>query len=386
MTKTQSENTVTKINETVFYKEFTFDKNEFYPDDGTKELADNVIWLDNLLFVNQIKERNIENSKGNVDNWFKNKVLKKAKNQIKNTIDFLTKYQKIEIKNRKNQTLDISKVENLNNINKLIIYQTQEELSKENKLLKFYESKNSGYIHLFNIVDYYWICEYLITPTELDEYLKFRERIYLKHKPIISLCPEQYILAHFLNTPDETYINWEYPEIFKHIKKDLIDFDFSEYLTDFQNKIIRQEQKSSTNYHSIIKEIAKLKRYELKEFKKRFQKSINDSRSNERKLPYRFASLRTKCGFVFIPVNKQNIDKWEIILRNLTEMFMYKHKLEKCLGIVIMKKGDFFDINWGFMEHQWQFNQELDDLIKSENKILGEPEFKEIERYKTNKK
>ena len=42
MTQTKSENTVTLINESVFYKEFTFDKNEFYPKDGKKELADNV--------------------------------------------------------------------------------------------------------------------------------------------------------------------------------------------------------------------------------------------------------------------------------------------------------------------------------------------------------
>jgi len=87
MTK-QSENIVTKISSNVFYKEFTFDKNDFYPQDGKKELADNVLWLDNLLFVIQVKERNPKEIKSEEDEnkWFNNTVLKTAKNQIKKSV------------------------------------------------------------------------------------------------------------------------------------------------------------------------------------------------------------------------------------------------------------------------------------------------------------
>lgn len=54
---TDSENLVAGISSNVFYKEFTFDKNDFYPEDGKKELADTVLWLDDLLFIIQVKER-----------------------------------------------------------------------------------------------------------------------------------------------------------------------------------------------------------------------------------------------------------------------------------------------------------------------------------------
>ena len=87
-----------------FFKEFTFDKNEFYPEDGKKELADNIVSLDELLFVYQIKERNSKTAQGKADNWFQNKVLKKAKDQIKDTIKYLLKYDQIPIENRRNQT------------------------------------------------------------------------------------------------------------------------------------------------------------------------------------------------------------------------------------------------------------------------------------------
>ncbi|MEY3064718.1 MAG: hypothetical protein RLZZ532_1510, partial [Cyanobacteriota bacterium] len=42
-------------------------------------------------------------------------------------------------------------------------------------------------IHIFNIEDYLLICQLLITPAELDEYLKFRERFYIKHKKLIAI-------------------------------------------------------------------------------------------------------------------------------------------------------------------------------------------------------
>lgn len=382
MKPTKSENNVTSINESIFYKEFTFAKNEFYPKDGTKELADNVMILDDLLFVIQIKERNAKNSNVSLEKWFENKVLKKAKDQIKNTLEYLIKYEEIPIKNRQNQTIDISKVDT-KRINKLIIYQSDDDLKREYKFMKFYESRINGNINIFSIEDYYWICKYLITPTELDEYLKFRERIYFEHKLAMNNLPEQYLLSHFLNTDEIKTLNPGYLETLKNLKKDVNEFDMSYFLSAFANNIIGNQNEYSTNYHSILRQIGKLKRYELLEFKKRFLSIIEDCKAKERKLPYRFASLRTNCGFVFISVNSQVSDKWEIMLRNLTEMFKYKHQLQHCIGITVAKKGEYIDINWGLMSFDWKRNEELDELMIKEEEILGKPEFKKIDRYKT---
>ncbi|MFC5683951.1 hypothetical protein ACYE2N_02320 [Flavobacterium sp. MAHUQ-51] len=337
--------------------------------------------LDDLLFIIQIKERNFTESKTNTDNWFKNKVLKKGKEQIRDTLEYLISYDEILIKNRRNQTINITKI-NTTEINKIIIYHADEKLKKEYKFMKFYESSINGNIHIFNIEDYHWICKYLITPTELDEYLKFRERIYFKHKLLMNNCPEQYLLGHFLNTEDVSFIKPEYIHTLTNLKEDVDEFDMSNFLDAFSNNIIRSEHKESIEYHSIIKQISKLKRYELLEFKTRFLKTIEDCKLEERKLPYRFASLRTSCGFVFIPVNKVDHKKWEIMLKNITELFKYKHRLQNCIGITISKKGEFIDINWGLISFEWESNSELEELIKKEKKLLGAPEYKELERYK----
>ena len=50
--KTNSENIISIINSNVFFKEFTFSKNDFKELDTKQnlEFADNVVWLDDIFF------------------------------------------------------------------------------------------------------------------------------------------------------------------------------------------------------------------------------------------------------------------------------------------------------------------------------------------------
>lgn len=384
---TQSENIVAKISSNVFYKEFTFDKNDFSPENGKKELADTVLWLGDLLFIIQVKERNPSEIKSEIEEnkWFNNTVLKKAKNQISDSIEYLNKYTEIKIKNIRNHSIDISKANKIG-INKIIIYMpNNSSISDENRSMKFCESKKSGNIHIFNIEDYLWLCKFLITPTELDEYLKFRERIYLKHKALITLYPEQYILGHFLNTQDESVIHEEYVETFSKLEEDVDDFEISGLLNNFLEKIRLKAQKETKDYYFILTEIASLKRYELLEFKKRFRQIIDDVKSSNFSMPYRFTISRTGCGFVFIPLLKDKIEYMENALLNFTEIYKYKRQLNKCLGVLTYKTSDYFDINWAFSKGDWTYNEELEQAVKNEEEFYSAAEFKQVERYKLKK-
>ena len=78
MTQTKSENIISKINSNVFFKEFTFSKNDFV-DVSTKqelEFSDNVVWIDNIFFIFEIKERESNETEGETK-WFNNKILNK---------------------------------------------------------------------------------------------------------------------------------------------------------------------------------------------------------------------------------------------------------------------------------------------------------------------
>lgn len=227
--KNISERLLSEVNSSVFFKEFTFDKTEFYPEDGQKELADNIVSLDKLLFVYQVKERNQENIKGTTDNWFKNKVLKKAKDQIKDTVKFLLQYDKIPVKNRRNQTINISKDES-QKIRKIIIYKCESELSDKNSKTKFYESNDVGIIHVFKISDYCNICNFLITPTELDDYLEFREKFIKINPEFIRKCDEQYLLSHFFQTDNPKIIDLNYLSEMEKFDPDIEAYDMSHFL------------------------------------------------------------------------------------------------------------------------------------------------------------
>lgn len=381
---TESESTVTEISSNIFFREFTFSSNEFFPPDGQKELADHILWLDELLFIIQTKERNPKDVKNRQteNSWFKNTVLKKAKNQIKDSVSFFRSYGSIRIKNQQDHHLDVAGAYSQFS-KKIIIYEPNSRLLDEgNRMVKFYESAEVGNIHIFHMEDYYNISKTLHTPTELDEYLSFRERIYLRHKSTISIWPEQYILAHFLNTDDETAIDASYIQSLPRLARDAADFDMSSIFSGFYEKIHPVAQKESRDYYHILKETAKLKRYELLEFKKRFTEMSDIVGREEFALPARFTNERTGCGFTFIALAGET-EKWENYLFSITELYKYKRKLQKCVGVLMHKDGDFRNIYWAYLDSDWEYDKEMElQLAKLEHGNYGPGFIKRYDRYR----
>lgn len=83
---TESERLLTDINTSIFFKEFTYAQNELrHPAGDTKELADNVVWLDDLLIVYQVKgrEHSAIKDRDSEEHWFEKKVEVLAKKQIR---------------------------------------------------------------------------------------------------------------------------------------------------------------------------------------------------------------------------------------------------------------------------------------------------------------
>lgn len=75
------EDFLAKLNENIFYREFSFSRNDFHPSPGEKkEFADHVVWIDDLLIIFQLKQRTSGKSptEASERNWFKSKVLGKA--------------------------------------------------------------------------------------------------------------------------------------------------------------------------------------------------------------------------------------------------------------------------------------------------------------------
>lgn len=196
---TSLESFIKSLHNDFYFKEYTYSQTQFAPPGSSLiELADNIIWLDDIFFIIQMKQRkpNAGDTVTDVEKWFDSKVQKKAVNQIKNTLLHLTSRKEISISNDKEHFFDLTKAP-IDSVKKIIIYNDENGLLPDNKRRrKFYISRSAGHIHLLHAEDYMWVCKYLITPCEINDYLDFRESLYCKH-PVVDHLPEQYVLGHY---------------------------------------------------------------------------------------------------------------------------------------------------------------------------------------------
>lgn len=384
MAITNSENIISQINSNIFFKEFTFSKNDFKELDTNQKLefADNVVWLDTLFFIYQIKERE-PNSKNSDVKWFENKILKKAIKQIKSTLKYISTYPEIFIENEKGHKLDVIKAKECINPKKIIVYLPPDSFPESKRHLKFYESSEIGLIHLFHSEDYYWICKYLITPAEVEEYLNFREHLFLFDKTKSNELPEQYFLAHFLETLNADHFEPSYISNLQTHNPDIEKFDVS-YIVDNFSKNIKLIN-HHTEYYPIIQKIAKLNRSELSEFKKRILLSIENSESEEIILPYRIYLPSTDCGFVFIPLHSKNTQYWKTALYNFTMAHKYDIKATKCIGVIVVrdqKDLEYFEFYWQFVDEEWVYDEAIEKAL-TDNYPFRKTKMKKVDnRYK----
>ena len=144
------------------------------------------------------------------------------------------------------------------------------------------------------------------------------------------------------------------------------EWDMSGVIGHFPERITTDY--NVADYYSIVTEIAKLKRHELREFKTRFQLSMQICRSAKFAQPFRFASQRTKCAYVFIPLEGKFLDHRRVGLPNLTFACKYELKLPKCIGISFAPENSgWFSVDWCYLESAWQYDKEMEERLKEGN-------------------
>lgn len=104
------EEDIARFNEFYFFREFTFSENTFRKTPTEEvELADNVVWLAAPLTDRQLKERQAPSytTPEKEQQWFKRKIIEKAKNQIRDTLNYLRNHDNIQIQNHRGHTFNI---------------------------------------------------------------------------------------------------------------------------------------------------------------------------------------------------------------------------------------------------------------------------------------
>ena len=189
-----------------FLPQYTFGTVKMLEGKQETELCDCLIETGNCYVVIQIKEKSDENvgTKTDVD-WFKKTVLKKAKQQIKNTIRDLKKVNVTYFCDKTEIVID-----NKKEILPVIVF-FNDNIENYDKL--YYSKGLKSYINVFNKPDYQTMLDTIKTPIDFVQYLKQRKILvpeeggnrYIFNDWSISLCEteEDYAKYYLLNTYKE---------------------------------------------------------------------------------------------------------------------------------------------------------------------------------------
>ena len=375
------EGEIASLNEHFFFEEFTYSTNTFRPGPSTElELADSIIWLDDMLVVFQLKEREKigETSPDKEARWFERKVIGLGTKQIRDSVKYLDIHRNILLRNHRGHRFELRR-DAISDMHKVICYLGNSRLPEACRRRKFHLSRTAGTIHVIAAHDYLGVVRTVLTPFELSEYLAFRQELIEKWGDAVSPVPEPALVGQYLEGDADRKPDRAYLDVLTALEHRADEWDMSGIIKQFAERVTTDGH--ATEYYAIVKELAKLKRNELREVKTRFRLSMEQCRSGEFALPCRMASPRTDCGFVFIPLTEDVVEVRRRGLMNLTLACKYDLKVPKCVGASFCPEdGGWYSVEWCYFEHPWKYDEELERALKANNPFR-EVRTVELPRY-----
>jgi len=358
------EDAIGELNAAYFFREFTFSSNTFKPNPTAElELADKVVWLDDLLVVYQVKERNAPSgtTSENERKWFAKEIVKHATRQIRDTLSYLKTYPQIELSNNRGHMFNLATAQ-VDRPHKLVVYSPHKLLPSECALQKYHRSKTAGVIHLIQSAAYLGILDTLVTPTEIGEYLSFREALVDQWRDSVSKVSEKALVGQYLrNLPREK----PGPQFVKYV--DLLGqkqegWDICPIINLFLER--KTTANPLTSDYTVIRELAKLNRANMRVFRERWLFSMEKALTNEPCLPTRFTASNG-CGFVFVPLRQDDLPHRRNALVNFTVLNKYDQKLDRCVGLSFIAEGNgnWCDVQWFVLESPWKEDLKLQGLL-----------------------
>ena len=382
------EESIAEYNSNVFLREFTYDKTNFKNSDGEElEFCDSAVWIDDLLIIQQLKQRNEEHashSAATERKWFTNKIEKKAVGQIADSLRYLSEENSLPVVNRRGQLLDLAEY-SVSETYAVVLYSTPDPLPLDVLSRKGRFSKRARcFVHFFDQINYVAVCSILHTPREIADYLKFRETFIAKIGNIANCVSEKAMLGKFLTDTDDCLNVVDAHELFvDRLVDDRSDFSIMKMLDNFYERT--DEEPIDLEYYKILAELAKLPRNLMKQFRIRAEWSMEKCNEPDYVAPSRFYYPHSDCSFIAIPLPDNARDDWQRNIEKLTHLSKYEHASRKAIGFTTAtnpRLPQTYIVHWIFLEYEWVGNEQADSLLKdsspfrtSDTKRLGKYYF-----------
>ncbi len=327
------------------------------------ELADRVVFIDDIGFIVQLREREqkVASKPGDLEKWVANNIVKKAAKQVQNTRELLRSYKGLSLVNHFGHRVYVPP-RDPDDLVSIIIYRVPAK-ARAFRAARFKKGRNGGFIHILRDVEYFEICEHFVTPAELVDYFNFRRDILINWEPAVTAVSEealigQYLLEDYSSQPDARF------EKAARSRGGPTACEFTFVLDSLASRIAAQNSdQADTDCYEVLTEIALLRRYELKALKQQLRLALEAVRANRFELPFRIASGRTGCGFLIVPVTREFHERAMDALKSLSVASKHELDLPRQVGIGMWRNSEFVDIEWIFQEGSNPPNPELDERL-----------------------
>ncbi len=162
---TKSEEITSLISQKFFLNQFIYSDIYLKKDNDEKEFCDCLIEFENVYVCIQIKEKS-DDSSSLPYAWYKNKILHKAKSQIKATIDYYKDDTNFIFSKSSDLQIDRSKV-----VIPVIVF-VNNEIAYYERILE--SKKLDAPINVFKFEDFKIMLETIVLPYDIVRYLEFR--------------------------------------------------------------------------------------------------------------------------------------------------------------------------------------------------------------------
>lgn len=327
-------------------------------------LADRVILLDGIGLIFQLSEHE---TRGRVratdlERWFATDVMKKGVGQIRNTRDLLRSYTGISLVNSRGHRVSYSS-EALSDQVGVILYRSAGGSGFVPP--RFKKTRIAGFVHIMRDSDYFAICEHLVTPSEIADYLRFRQEILTRRDPVPATVSESALLGQYLFEELDAPPDARYETAGRSFRGDPSAWVFSYVIDNLSTQMAKRDEESVEEvYQPILAEVARLGRSELREFRTQLRLSLEAVRADRFELPYRVTSVATRCGFLVLPGSAEFRLRAREALESLAEASKHELQLEKQVSIAMWRSGEIIDIDWLYTEGPTGPNAKLDQRLE----------------------
>ena len=353
---------VGNLNSNIFFREFSFSRTSFKPQGGTEiELADHVVRIGPLLFLYQLKERD-RSATISLEAWLQSRVLKKATRQIRNTVNLVRRSTPVFVANGRGHVFDVAARPD-DSVFRLILFKSGEERTAL-PYPRFHLSRSVGFIHILDALDYFGVCTYFITPIEIADYLTWRERA-LQSSPDAQLVPEAALVGQYLVDELNSTPSARYEKALGALQQEISSFDLSMIFHGLGDRVeYALGGDRETSYYPILALMARLTRLDLRHLKERLVLAFQAVEKDQFKLPWRIVCPALDCGFLVLPITKEQFEKRLVILRNVSLAAKYEQHTPNQIGISVARFGSGHMIDWFYASSPWVLDEALEALLR----------------------